>query len=76
MLGGRSDHTNQNYNTKVVDDGISMMHLNEKGDLVGEDTNRAARIVLSFTHSLVSDHLSSVCWSACRFDSCILENCE
>ncbi|XP_026326385.1 dynamin-1-like protein isoform X3 [Hyposmocoma kahamanoa] len=75
VIGGRSDHTNQNNNTKVVDDGISMMHLNGMGDLVGEDTNRAARIVLSFTHSLVSDHLSSVCWSACRFDSCILENC-
>lgn len=51
MLGGRSDHTIQNFNTKVVDDGISMMHLNQMGDLVGEDTNRAARIVLSFTHS-------------------------
>ncbi|XP_059061852.1 dynamin-1-like protein isoform X4 [Achroia grisella] len=38
VIGGRSENTTQqNAYSKIVDD-ITMMHLNEMGDLVGEDT--------------------------------------
>lgn len=34
MLGGRSD-TTLNHNINI--DGVALTHLNEKGDLVGEE---------------------------------------
>lgn len=34
MLGGRSDTT---LNNNTVIDNVAMMHLNDMGDLVGED---------------------------------------
>lgn len=37
MVGGRSDNTTNHKSKAMTVEGIKMMHLNQMGDLVGEN---------------------------------------
>lgn len=60
MLGGRSDESPFLMSNIQTVDGINVMHLNQMGDLVGEDTKRdLPNAFYSFAHCYISGHLPS-----------------